>query len=75
MKDERITFWLKIKVISEDIKSLEIFRRHFGNIAQNLVIDDRTSVSLDNDIIIIRKTEMLKSAYYKSNTGKHIFDQ
>ena len=55
LKDERITLVESNKVVSDESKLVEIFRKYFGNIVQNLGIDGLTNISSDNDAVTIRK--------------------
>ena len=55
MKDERVTLAENNKVVSDESKLVEIFRKYFGNIVQNLEIDSLTNISSDNDAVTIRK--------------------
>ena len=51
LKDERITLVENNKVVSDEIKLVEIFSKYFGNIVQNLGIDGLTNTSSDNDAV------------------------
>ena len=54
LKDERITLVENNKVVSDESELVEIFSKDFGNILQNLSIDDLTNTS-DNDAVTIRE--------------------
>ena len=54
LKDERITLVENNKVVSDESKLVEISRKYFGNIVQNLEIDGLTNISSVNDAVTIR---------------------
>ena len=55
LKDERMTLVENNKVVSDESKLVQIFRKYFGNIVQNLGIDGLTNTSSDNDAVTIRQ--------------------
>ena len=55
LKDERITLVENNKAVSDESKLVEIFSKYFGNIVQNLGIDDLTNTSSDNGAVTIRQ--------------------